>query len=354
MDNYSIRAIAAHDILPTELFMKTDGGEPADDLSRIFSSEASGESAGRLFDFENPGQLCFVAETVNLNAPDARAGKEIVGVVRVRFGQAAFDAGRGGAERTADVAWPRGGVPALTLAVLSGLQGKGIGRNLLRKMHRTLLERGVGRVNIWVSRTDPALDFFLREGYLITAEGNGGFFLIRHLGAELRIRRISLIELPEAAALITASWKKAYRGIVDDDFLDGLSNGERTQMMTDKFEAGLQEALILFAGGRMAGVSIFGPSLMPDYPKDGEIIAFCLRPELIGSGYGHPLFMATRRELQRRGYGDLVLDVFSENLRAVRFYAAHGFSKVLKKNVILGGRPYSFDTMRTSASQGGK
>jgi ribosomal protein S18 acetylase RimI-like enzyme len=270
--------------------------------------------------------------------PGIRSGAEIGTNPGIRSGE--------GIGTNPGLPWPRDGVPALTLAVRSGFQRKGVGSNLLRRMHRALAEQGFSRVSVWLSGADPAFDFFLKEGYLITAERGEGYDLIRPLGTTLRVRRISLEEVPEAAALITASWQKAYRGIVDDDFLDGLSNLERTRLMTKMFEEGQMEALILFVDGRMAGVSVFGPSMKPEYPDDGEITAFYLRPERFGSGYGHPLFMATRRELQRRGYAHLVLDVFSENLRAIHFYVAHGFSRVQRKDLVLGEKRYDFDIMR--------
>jgi ribosomal protein S18 acetylase RimI-like enzyme len=79
---------------------------------------------------------------------------------------------------------------------------------------------------------------------------------------------------------------------------------------------------------RIIGVSCYGHSRVKELPDDGELVSLYVLPKFMGAGYGHPLLAYMEAALAQDGYANLVLDVFTDNTRAIRFYAGHGWRKV--------------------------
>ncbi len=113
------------------------------------------------------------------------------------------------------------------------------------------------------------------------------------------------------------SWRYAYREILPQAYLDGLSAGRW---------AGTRPAsLLLLDGDRIAGTSAFGPSRFGQWPDWGEIISLYLLPAYMGQGCGAALLRAAIRQLRQMGYEKVFLWVLEENRRARRFYEGQGF-----------------------------
>lgn len=118
------------------------------------------------------------------------------------------------------------------------------------------------------------------------------------------------------------SWKFAYRGMVSQDYLDGIPAG-RWAEAPDR--AGW-DTLVLAEGERLIGASSVCPSRWPDWPEYGEVVSLYLLPEYMGRGYGKELLAAAERVLLQRGFRDVLLWVLEENRRARRFYEKAGFA----------------------------
>ena len=164
----------------------------------------------------------------------------------------------------------------------------------------------------------------------------------------MQIRYSERDDLREAAALLIDSWRWSYKDIVDADYLARLSIEARHQRLLKGFGDGLR-SLLLFDGGELLGFCGFGKSLTPGYPDDGEIGAIYLRESAAGKGYGHALLTRAEKELHAQGYQNLVLDVFTQNTRAIKFYLAHGYVKVDDRIHSWGEREYALDIMRKAA-----
>ncbi len=129
------------------------------------------------------------------------------------------------------------------------------------------------------------------------------------------------------------SWRYAYRGIVPQDYLDGIPRG-RWAGQPD--EPGLR-ALVLTDGGEIAGVSSFGPARAPDLAGWGEVVSLYLLPEYMGKGYGAKLLSAALEELKGMGFREAYLWTLKENRRARPFYERQGFRLRDETVIELGG-----------------
>ncbi|PSK99110.1 [SSU ribosomal protein S18P]-alanine acetyltransferase [Haloactinopolyspora alba] len=89
-------------------------------------------------------------------------------------------------------------------------------------------------------------------------------------------------------------------------------------------------------GVPVAYAGLLAPSI-PGEPADVQTIA--VAPECQRRGYGSELMNALVAEAARRGAGDLLLDVRTDNEPAKAFYARHGFERIaVRRNYYQGGR----------------
>jgi len=162
------------------------------------------------------------------------------------------------------------------------------------------------------------------------------------------IRPMRPDELEAVAAFVNVCWRAAYPGILDQDFLDGLTTSDRMARMQRRFDAG-SRAWVAVDGDALLGVAVAGASTIEEYPDDAELQMLYVDPGRIGSGLGHALIERTCDELAREGHGHVILDVFAGNARAIRFYRAHGFRTVRAASSGLwvpGGHLYPLEYMR--------
>jgi ribosomal protein S18 acetylase RimI-like enzyme len=155
-------------------------------------------------------------------------------------------------------------------------------------------------------------------------------------------------ELYEVAVFLDACWRAEYGKIVAADFLGDMSVEARHEKLLERFDNEQSRFLVLRAGDEMAGASVFGKSLMEGYEDDGEISAIYLRHDYIGKGYGHLLFSKIEQALSLAGYENIMLDVLSQNSRAVSFYEKHGYTRVADRFVKLGEKEYPLAVYRKS------
>jgi GNAT superfamily N-acetyltransferase len=126
------------------------------------------------------------------------------------------------------------------------------------------------------------------------------------------------------------SWQAAYRGLMPQEYLDGLDPADRLprwqQMLADN-EPAEPEVLVADCGDGICGFSSFGPTRDEDEDpvEVGEVRAIYLAPEAMGTGAGRQLMAASIRHLTRAGYKFVTLWVLDTNTRARRFYEIAGF-----------------------------
>jgi ribosomal protein S18 acetylase RimI-like enzyme len=70
--------------------------------------------------------------------------------------------------------------------------------------------------------------------------------------------------------------------------------------------------------------------------KPVELVRLYIEEEITGKGYGSALMNACLEEAKKNGYRTIWLGVWEKNLRAIGFYEKWGFTKVGKKEFVLG------------------
>ena len=122
------------------------------------------------------------------------------------------------------------------------------------------------------------------------------------------------------------SWRYAYKGIVSQDYLDGMKL-EKVEDIAFKFKDGVYVAK---DGDKVVGFVSYGEYRGEDLENAGEIYAIYLLEDYWGKGIGARLVETALENL--KDFQIVALWVFKDNLRARKFYEKCGFRTDGKEN----------------------
>jgi GNAT superfamily N-acetyltransferase len=135
-------------------------------------------------------------------------------------------------------------------------------------------------------------------------------------------------QLEDALALATVqvrSWQEAYRGLVAQDYLDGLDPIERLPLWAERLAAGVWPERGTLVAERDGGVVGFVTMSTASTGNDAEIHAIYVTPDAWGTGAGRLLMAEAVRRLGEAGCTEAILWVLESNERARRFYEKAGW-----------------------------
>lgn len=142
-------------------------------------------------------------------------------------------------------------------------------------------------------------------------------------------------------------WQEAYRGILPDEFLDGLSVERRETWWHHQIQAkALAVTVVEDDEGKVVGFVSCGRG---GHPYEAELYAIYLDPGWIGQGFGRSLMQAAERTMTEQSYQQAILWVFADNTRARRFYEQAGWwaDGTFKVEEIGGAQPTQVRYRRT-------
>lgn len=119
------------------------------------------------------------------------------------------------------------------------------------------------------------------------------------------------------------AWKEAYRGLIDQAFLDARTLAFSEERALRAFRAGVT-TLLAKDGDRVVGFADYGPCRGDDLPSAGEVYAIYLLADYYGQGIGTRLMNAALQNMSERD--TFVVWVLKGNDRAIRFYQSLGFA----------------------------
>jgi ribosomal protein S18 acetylase RimI-like enzyme len=144
----------------------------------------------------------------------------------------------------------------------------------------------------------------------------------------VRIREAAPADAEAIAGIHVRSWQAAYRGQLTDEYLDGLSVGERLEQHRGALETpGEHRTWVAVEDDRVVGFAVTGPSQDADADeRTGELYAIYLEPDRFRSGIGKVLSDHAVRDLRERGFRTATLWVLQTNDGARRFYEREGWA----------------------------
>jgi GNAT superfamily N-acetyltransferase len=130
----------------------------------------------------------------------------------------------------------------------------------------------------------------------------------------VQLRRAEVGDEQAVAEVHVRSWQVGYRGLIADDYLDGLHPDDRAGHYT--FAADDPVTIVAITDG------IHGFATLS--PEAGELLALYVDPDSWGKGLGRALIAETERRIAPR-HAVATLWVLTGNTRARRFYEAAGW-----------------------------
>lgn len=123
------------------------------------------------------------------------------------------------------------------------------------------------------------------------------------------------------------AWQAAYRGVMPDQYLDGLRADDRVELWRGQISrADRPPLLVAVLADVVVGFAALGAEQPPTSPSCGELYAMNLDPDYWGQGIGRALLHDVTQALIALGYDEAVLWVVPENERARSLYESDGWS----------------------------
>lgn len=142
----------------------------------------------------------------------------------------------------------------------------------------------------------------------------------------MAIRRATIDDVAQLAAVHVQSWQAAYRGLLPDEFLANLSVERRMTQWQARLSDSANDTPVYEVDGLVVGFVSYGRCRDEDLGDNvGEIYAIYLLPHSWGQGIGAALMQEGLARLQEKGYRSVSLWVLAGNDRAIRFYEQFGF-----------------------------
>lgn len=153
----------------------------------------------------------------------------------------------------------------------------------------------------------------------------------------VRVRRATADDARAIAEIVVGGWQTAYRGILPDDFLAGLSVGAREvawRMRLECEDDGSREPIwVAEVAGEAIGFVTCGSPRDEDWKSSrgqvgrlgGEVYAIYVAPDGWRKGAGRALLETATSHLRACGSETLVLWVLEANTNGREFYEAMGW-----------------------------
>jgi ribosomal protein S18 acetylase RimI-like enzyme len=121
------------------------------------------------------------------------------------------------------------------------------------------------------------------------------------------------------------AWQSAYRGVMPDEYLDGLQADDRIAMWQSHISrTDLPPLLVAVVADEVVGFAVFGDERSAS-ASCGELYAINLDPAHWGKGIGRVLLRQVTQALVAMGYTEAVLWVEPDNERARALYESEGW-----------------------------
>jgi GNAT superfamily N-acetyltransferase len=166
----------------------------------------------------------------------------------------------------------------------------------------------------------------------------------------VEIREATYSDAETIARIHVLSWQAAYKGIMPDAFLEGMSVEARLGMWQKSFQIGKLKVLLAYWDEVVVGWIAFGTCRDTDKDETwAEVEALYVLPEFWRRGVGERLSDSARALLRSAGFSFVALWVLSENHRARGFYHRIGFDHdESTKDISIAGTPLTEIRYRSS------
>lgn len=159
--------------------------------------------------------------------------------------------------------------------------------------------------------------------------------------SEIIIRNVNEGDIPFVADIKISGWKSAYKGIIDDKFLNSMDKKSTIEKLKKSYrDAGF---IVAVENSEIVGFSrfIYNNQFTPEMTDiDCELMAIYVRPDKKNNGIGKAMFEYVVNEFKRNEKFGMIVWCLKENLPSKKFYESMGGAIVGEHNVCIGEKEY--------------
>lgn len=158
---------------------------------------------------------------------------------------------------------------------------------------------------------------------------------------DIRIRQATTKDIKSIATIKVTGWQNAYRGIVDDEYLDKMSVEEQIEKYSGSYK--LKDIFIVEMQDEIVGFCRFYNYKEPAYDDkeiDCEIREIYIKPDLKRMGIGSKLFKYTLDYFKILGKKKLYLGCLKDNYNSRNFYEKMGGLLGKESEIEVGDNKY--------------
>lgn len=155
------------------------------------------------------------------------------------------------------------------------------------------------------------------------------------------IRNIKEEDIPSIVDITINSWKKAYKGIIDDNVLNSMNRQEKMEKLRKSYKkdryivAEINEEIVGFC--RYIDNNSYTPNILE---IDCEIVALYVKPIFKYNGIGTKMVQFVINEFRNEGKTKMIIWCLKDNKPSRKFYTKMG-GKIMKEKVYeKGGKKY--------------
>ena len=148
------------------------------------------------------------------------------------------------------------------------------------------------------------------------------------------VRKAEKEDVRQIAEILVEDWQKAYRGIMDSDFLDSMNVDQRYEIEVKRYE----KYVVAAKGSEILGYAWLETA--DDGESDCEIIALYVRYSARKNGIGKCLFQYAERYFREAGKQKMIIWCLKDNDEARKFYEKAGGKEYRTGYHNWGGREY--------------
>ena len=164
-------------------------------------------------------------------------------------------------------------------------------------------------------------DLMLADGTPMCAElpqGVTGWIRDTVGGMTLIIRKATADDVHQIAAIVVEDWQKAYRGIIDPDFLNAMSAEKRYDIEINRYH----NYVVAADGQKVLGYAWL--SMTEEKDADCEVVALYVRYSIRKAGIGKRLLLHAMDTFRAAGKKRMIIWCLKDNAEARRFYERMG------------------------------
>jgi GNAT superfamily N-acetyltransferase len=153
-----------------------------------------------------------------------------------------------------------------------------------------------------------------------------------------QIRQATFFDAEKIATLHASSWRKAYRGLLSDEYLDNNLDGERKNIWISKMAKLTDQEFVFLAENEHDLLGFVAVLDKPEAGMDAFVDNLHVRWDLKGQGIGKQLLKAVAERLLQTGRKSVYLWVLKGNEPAEKFYFSRGAKRADTAVIQFGGK----------------